>query len=380
MFLQGKRSAFELEWAPGVTWGDVYRESERQWSIYNFEEAPVDVLVRRFGEHEDECASPDRAAAAAARLRPGAQVLARAQPPRRPRRRLGDGARRVHPPRAEPHPQGRKASTWRCSMPSLLVEIGCEELPAAACTRPRPSSATTCAQPSGSSRRRSSSRPAASRSSSRTRPPNLRRPGLRGRRRARRHGEGRVRPQARGRTRRARGARRPARHRAARAAVGRGREGAARRARLRALLLEVDAVARRRQALLASGPLGARQARRRDDRRRVVVRAPVRLRRGRDRPTPLDISTRCARQASSPTRTSGAGASSRGSTSSGPADDPLGKLDEVVHMVEWPVVLEATFDEAFLRLPRARDRHGDAGASALLPARRQPLRARHGRR
>jgi glycyl-tRNA synthetase alpha chain len=56
MFLQGKDSAFELEWAPGVTWGDVYRESERQWSRYNFEEAPVDVLVERFVEHEAECA------------------------------------------------------------------------------------------------------------------------------------------------------------------------------------------------------------------------------------------------------------------------------------------------------------------------------------
>jgi glycyl-tRNA synthetase alpha chain len=55
MFLQGKRTAFELEWAPGVTWGDVYRENERQWSHYNFEEAPIDVLERRFGEHEAEC-------------------------------------------------------------------------------------------------------------------------------------------------------------------------------------------------------------------------------------------------------------------------------------------------------------------------------------
>jgi glycyl-tRNA synthetase alpha chain len=55
MFLQGVRSAFELEWAPGVSWGDVYRESERQWSSYNFEEAPVEVLARRFGEHEQEC-------------------------------------------------------------------------------------------------------------------------------------------------------------------------------------------------------------------------------------------------------------------------------------------------------------------------------------
>ena len=55
MFLQDKRTAFELEWAPGVTWGDVYRENERQWSIYNFEAAPVDVLTRRFAEHEAEC-------------------------------------------------------------------------------------------------------------------------------------------------------------------------------------------------------------------------------------------------------------------------------------------------------------------------------------
>jgi glycyl-tRNA synthetase alpha chain len=55
MFLQGKKSAFELEWAPGVKWGEIYKESERQWSTYNFEVAPVDVLMRRFEEHEAEC-------------------------------------------------------------------------------------------------------------------------------------------------------------------------------------------------------------------------------------------------------------------------------------------------------------------------------------
>ena len=33
----------------------VYRENERQWSVYNFEAAPVDVLVRRFEEHDEEC-------------------------------------------------------------------------------------------------------------------------------------------------------------------------------------------------------------------------------------------------------------------------------------------------------------------------------------
>ena len=55
MFLQGKGSAFELEWAPGVTWGDVYRENERQWSAYNFELAPVEVLTRQFTDFEEEC-------------------------------------------------------------------------------------------------------------------------------------------------------------------------------------------------------------------------------------------------------------------------------------------------------------------------------------
>ncbi len=56
MFIQDRRSVWDLEWTPGVTYADVYRESERQWSTYNFELAPVEVLTRRFGEHEEECA------------------------------------------------------------------------------------------------------------------------------------------------------------------------------------------------------------------------------------------------------------------------------------------------------------------------------------
>ena len=54
MYVQGKRSVLELEWAPGVTWADVYLENEREWSTYNFEVAPVDVYMRRFGEYEEE--------------------------------------------------------------------------------------------------------------------------------------------------------------------------------------------------------------------------------------------------------------------------------------------------------------------------------------
>ncbi|HZR92379.1 MAG TPA: glycine--tRNA ligase subunit alpha [Gaiellaceae bacterium] len=55
MFLQGKRTAFELEWAPGFTWGDIYRESEREWSAYNFEQADVASLVRWFDDCEAQC-------------------------------------------------------------------------------------------------------------------------------------------------------------------------------------------------------------------------------------------------------------------------------------------------------------------------------------
>jgi glycyl-tRNA synthetase alpha chain len=54
MLVQGKPTVFDLVWAEGVTWEDVYRENERQWSTYNFEAAPVDVLSRRFGEYEEE--------------------------------------------------------------------------------------------------------------------------------------------------------------------------------------------------------------------------------------------------------------------------------------------------------------------------------------
>ncbi len=55
MFLQDKRTAFDLEWAPGFTWGDVSRENERQFSAYNFDEASVEVLMRHFADYEAEC-------------------------------------------------------------------------------------------------------------------------------------------------------------------------------------------------------------------------------------------------------------------------------------------------------------------------------------
>ena len=57
MFMQGVDSVWDVTWVEGVTYADVYRESEREWSAYNYEHAPVDILLRRFAEHEAECAT-----------------------------------------------------------------------------------------------------------------------------------------------------------------------------------------------------------------------------------------------------------------------------------------------------------------------------------
>lgn len=55
MFLQSVESVFDIQWAPGFTYGDVYKENERQWSTYNFEVADTAMLHRHFEEYEVEC-------------------------------------------------------------------------------------------------------------------------------------------------------------------------------------------------------------------------------------------------------------------------------------------------------------------------------------
>jgi glycyl-tRNA synthetase alpha chain len=54
MFIQGVQSVFDLTWSPGVTYGQVHLETERDGSRYNFEEADVELLLRRFDEDEGE--------------------------------------------------------------------------------------------------------------------------------------------------------------------------------------------------------------------------------------------------------------------------------------------------------------------------------------
>jgi glycyl-tRNA synthetase alpha chain len=55
MYLQGMRSVYDLEWAHGVTYGELYRLNEAQWSAYNYEVADTDALFAAFDQHEREC-------------------------------------------------------------------------------------------------------------------------------------------------------------------------------------------------------------------------------------------------------------------------------------------------------------------------------------
>ncbi len=55
MYLQGVDNAFDLEWVPGVTYGDVYKANEAQWSVYNFELADIPLLQSSFSNFEREC-------------------------------------------------------------------------------------------------------------------------------------------------------------------------------------------------------------------------------------------------------------------------------------------------------------------------------------
>lgn len=57
MYLQDVESGFDIRWVDGVTWGDVCRRDEREFSAYNFEHADVDAIRRRFDDHETACRS-----------------------------------------------------------------------------------------------------------------------------------------------------------------------------------------------------------------------------------------------------------------------------------------------------------------------------------
>ena len=54
MYLQGVENVYDLVWAPGVTYGDVYHQNEVEQSTYNFEHSNVEWLFRQFNDYESE--------------------------------------------------------------------------------------------------------------------------------------------------------------------------------------------------------------------------------------------------------------------------------------------------------------------------------------
>jgi glycyl-tRNA synthetase alpha chain len=60
MYVQGVENIFDLDFngvsGPGrLTYGDVFRRAEREFSAYNFEFANTALLVRHFADAEEEC-------------------------------------------------------------------------------------------------------------------------------------------------------------------------------------------------------------------------------------------------------------------------------------------------------------------------------------
>ena len=58
MYVQGVENVYDLDFnGHGLTYGDVFKQAEREFSTYNFEKADTALLFRHFGDAEKECAA-----------------------------------------------------------------------------------------------------------------------------------------------------------------------------------------------------------------------------------------------------------------------------------------------------------------------------------
>ena len=56
MFVQGKKNVFDLDWNnDGIKYKEVFFQSEKEFSAYNFEFANTDILLKNFDSTETEC-------------------------------------------------------------------------------------------------------------------------------------------------------------------------------------------------------------------------------------------------------------------------------------------------------------------------------------
>ena len=54
MFLQNKKSAFELQWDEKTVYGQIHEESEKEGSEYNFEKLDPQMAITLFDIYEKE--------------------------------------------------------------------------------------------------------------------------------------------------------------------------------------------------------------------------------------------------------------------------------------------------------------------------------------
>ncbi len=54
MYVQGVDSIFDIVWVDGITWGEIYRDFEYQFSVYNYEEADIEFHRMLFSKYEEE--------------------------------------------------------------------------------------------------------------------------------------------------------------------------------------------------------------------------------------------------------------------------------------------------------------------------------------
>ena len=58
MFVQGQKNVFEILWnKEGVKYKDIFHQSEKEFSAYNFEQADTKILLSNFESAEKECKS-----------------------------------------------------------------------------------------------------------------------------------------------------------------------------------------------------------------------------------------------------------------------------------------------------------------------------------
>ena len=55
MYLQGVESVYDIRWNDKMTYGDIFKQNEREFSAFNLEYADTEILFRHFNDVEKQC-------------------------------------------------------------------------------------------------------------------------------------------------------------------------------------------------------------------------------------------------------------------------------------------------------------------------------------